>query len=165
MGRQYRVIRAGILSLTLFALLSGCAAIRGASARRKHIEDATRGHVYNRPVDQVWTQARQLLFERGFTVRDTGEGASHQAETEWRQDGNNHRVRYLLSGLPASDDKAQVQFTRAEEQYDKGGSWSPLDTERDVEMEFELIKRVEPDQANVIETDADKAKSKAEAGS
>jgi uncharacterized protein YceK len=150
------------LLLTLVALLSGCAAIRGATARRKHIEDATRGHVYNRPVDQVWTQARQLLFERGFTVRDTGEASSHQAETEWRQDGN-HRVRYLLSGLPASEDKAQVQFTRAEEQHDKGGGWSPLDTERDMDMEFELIKRVEPDQASVIETEADKAKEQAKA--
>lgn len=161
MGTQYRVIRVGLLLLTLVALLTGCAAIRGATARRKHIEDATRGHVYNRPVDQVWTQARQLLFERGFTVRDTGEGGTHQAETEWKQDGNSHRVRYLLSGMSAADDKAQLQFTRAEEQHDKGGGWSPLDTERDLDMEFELIKRVEPDQASGIETDAEKAKDKA----
>ena len=163
MGIQYRKTRVGVLSLTLIALLTGCAAIRGATARRKHIEDATRGHVYNRPVDQVWTQARQLLFERGFTVRDTGEGGTHQAETEWKQDGNNHRVRYLLSGMPATKDKAQVQFTRAEEQLDKGSGWSPLDTDRDLDMEFELIKRVEPEQASGIESDADKAKDKAAA--
>jgi len=149
--------------LALVALLTGCAAMRGATARRKHIEDATRGHVYNRPVDQVWAPARQLLFERGFTVRDTGESGSHQAETEWKQEGNDRRVRYLVSGMPASDDKAQVQFTRAEEQHDKGGGWSSVDTERDLDMEFELIKRVEPDQASHIETDADVAKEKAKA--
>jgi hypothetical protein len=162
MDVRHRLIRVGILSLTFVALLSSCAALRGASARRKHIEEATRGHVYNRPVDQVWGPARQLLFERGFTVRDTGEGGSHQAETEWKQEGNDRRVRYLVSGMPASDDKAQVQFTRAEQQQDRGGGWSPLDTDRDLDMEYELLKRVEPDQASLIETDADQAKKKAE---
>jgi len=138
--------------------------MRGAAARRKHIEDATHGHVYNRPVGHVWGQARQLLFERGYTVRDTGEGGSYQAETEWKQEGQDRRVRYLLSGLPAGDEKAQVQFTRSEEQRDKG-SWMSLDTGRDLDMEYELIKRVEPEQASVIEADADKAKEKAKAES
>ena len=165
MGTRYRLIRAAFLSLTLVSLLVGCAAIRGATARRKHIEDATRGHVYNRPMGQVWGQARQLLFERGYTVRDTGEGGSHQAETEWKQEGNDRRARYLLSGIPAGDDKAQVQFTRAEEQHEKGGGWSTLGTERDLDMEYELIKRVEPEQASVIESDADKAKATAESKS
>jgi uncharacterized lipoprotein len=139
--------------------------MRGATARRKHIEDATRGHIYNRPVDQVWSQARQLLFERGFTVRDTGEGGTHQAETEWKAEGNDRRVRYLVSGMSASDNKAQVQFTRSEEQHAKGGGWSPVDTERDLDMEYELIKRVEPSEASSIETAADQAKTKAEAES
>jgi hypothetical protein len=160
---RYRSIREGLLSVTLIALLVGCAAMRGATARRKHIEDATRGYVYNRPVDQVWGQARQLLFERGYTVRDSGEGGTHQAETEWKHDGN-RRVRYLLSGMPVGDDKAQVQFTRSEEQRDKG-EWSSLDTERDLDIEYELLKRVEPEQASVIEADAEKAKDKAAAES
>lgn len=151
-----------MLSLALVSLLAGCAAIRGATARRRHIEDATRGHVYNRPLDQVWGQARQLLFERGYTVRDSGEGGSHQAETEWKQEGRDRRARYLLSGMPTGDDKAQVQFTRAEEQLEKGGGWSSLGTERDLDMEYELIRRVEPEQASVIEADADKAKLEAE---
>jgi hypothetical protein len=163
MGKGYRWTRIGFSSLSLVVLLTGCAAIRGATARRNHIEDATRGHVYNRPVDQVWGPARQLLFEHGFTVRDTGEGGTHQAETEWKQEDRDRRVRYLVSGMPASDDRAQVQFTRSEEQHEKSGGWSPLDTERDLDLEFELIKRVEPEQASHIETDADQAKEKAKA--
>lgn len=163
MGTRYGWIRVGFLSLTLVSLLMSCAAIRGATARRKHIEDATRGYVYNRPIDQVWGKARQLLFERGYSVRDSGEGGSHQAETEWKLEGNDRRVRYLLSAMPAGDDKAQVQFTRSEEQREKRGGWSPLDTDRDLDMEYELIKRVEPDQASAIEADANQAKEKAEA--
>jgi hypothetical protein len=130
--------------------VAGCAAMRAAGARHEHIESQTQEYVYQKPLSQVWPQARQLLFEEGFEVKDTD---STTAETEWKK-GDSGRARYLLSGIEVDEGSCRVQFTK-DEQYKTDSGWSSSDPERDLGMEWKLIKKVDPDGARKIEADAD----------
>lgn len=152
MNMRVSTIWVGLVAAVLLQVV-GCGALRAASARQDHINNRTQAYVYNRPVDQVWGSARQMLFELGYTVRDTGEGGSFSAETEWKQEGK-ERSRYLLTGSSVDAGRCTVQFMRAEESQ-RGGNWDNDGTQRDFDIEFELIKRVEPDAAAQIESEAD----------
>jgi hypothetical protein len=149
---------AAILSLSL--CVAGCASLRAASARHDYIEGQTREYVYAQPLPTVWPQARQMLFTEGFEVKDTD---TSNAETEWKESGK-ERVRYLLSGIAVDDNSCRVQFTRAEEQKTKDGKWEHLDTDRDLGMEYKLIKKVDPDRAHGIESEADQKGEQAKKG-
>jgi hypothetical protein len=138
------------LTLLIAPALEGCGALRAAGARHQYIEQQTQSHVYDKPLGQVWPEARQLLFAEGYQVRDT-DGSS--AETDWKTAGKS-RTRYLLSGFDLDGKRSRIEFTRAEEQK-SGKQWEPLDTDRDLRLEFELIKKVDPDRAKRIEQEAD----------
>ncbi len=58
--------------LTL-GLVMGCATLRGMGAKHEHIETQTKNYVYNQSAQSVWPAARQILFEKGFEVKNTGE--------------------------------------------------------------------------------------------
>jgi len=150
-------MRASVLSLAVVVVVLsqafGCGAIRAASARESYIDGRAQDYVYNRPLDQVWGVARTMLFEQGYTVRDTGEGGTFAAETEWKQQGN-QRSRYLMTGMSVDAGRSRVQFTLAEESL-RDGNWYNDGANRDNDIEFELIKRVEPDAAAQIESEAD----------
>jgi len=137
----------------------GCAAFRAASARHEYIKGQTQEHVYNSPVQEVWSSARQMLFEKGYAVKDTGEAGAFAAETEWKQEGKS-RSRYLLTGVRVDDAHSRVQFTRAVETQRSGG-WDNDGAERDLEIEFDLIERVEPGAASQINKEADAKGEKA----
>lgn len=156
-------MRTGVLSLAFVVVVLsqvfGCGAIRAASARQNYINGRAQDYVYNRPLDQVWGVARTMLFEQGYAVRDTGEAGSFAAETEWKQQGN-ERSRYLMTGMSVDEGRSRVQFTLAEETLRNGG-WESAGANRDNHIEFELIKRVEPDAAAQIESEADVEAEKA----
>jgi len=159
MTRRSSLVTFLLLSVT--SAVSGCAAMRGMSARHAYMEAATEKHVYERPLNEVWPQARALLFEKGFEVKDTD---ATNAETEWKVDSSGkERVRYLLSGIAVGDDKCQVQFMKAEQsRIDK--TWTDPDTERDLELEQRLIEKVEPSvyKQMTAEADAEAEKAKQE---
>lgn len=142
----------GVMSLAL--LSGGCAAMRGMSAKHAYREQQTENHVYKQPLSAIWPQARQLLFESGFEVKDT-DGSN--AETEWRPapGDNTQRERYLVSGIEVSPSECKVQFTRAT-QFRSGSTWGSMQTERDLGMEFDLIKRADPDAFAAIEAEGDR---------
>jgi len=146
-----------LMGLVGIALTMGsCAAMRGMAAKHAYIEEQTENHEYAKPLSEVWPQARQLLFEQGFEVKDTD---ASNAETEWKVE-DKERQRYLLSGIEVGDDKCKVQFTRATE-YKTDGKWGSTDTERDIKMEYALIKKVEPDEHAKIEAEANARSKKA----
>lgn len=146
-----------LLLIAALAGLPGCAGFRAAGARHAHIEKQVEKQVYNKPLSVVWPQARQLLFTEGYTVKDTD---ATNAETEWKYAGS-FRTRYLLSGITTSDDTCQVQFLKSEEQRSNDGGYYPPDTKRDLGMEWKLLKKVAPDQAQAIEAEADAEAEKA----
>jgi hypothetical protein len=142
----------GLMSLAMLG--GGCAAMRGMSAKHAYREQQTQNHVYKQPLKTIWPQARQLLFEQGFEVKDT-DGSN--AETEWKVDPTNskQRNRYLLSGVEVSDAECKVQFTKATE-FQEGGNWGSQQSERDLGLEFDLIKKADPDAYAQIEAEGDK---------
>lgn len=147
-------------AMSLMILGSGCAAMRGMSAKHAYREQQTENHVYKQPLKTVWPQARQLLFEQGFEVKDT-DGTN--AETEWRiaPGDNTQRERYLLSGLEVSESECKVQFTKATE-FKTGANWGSPQTERDLGLEFDLIKKADPDAFAQIEAEGDRRAEAAE---
>jgi hypothetical protein len=127
--------------------------MRASGARHAHIEKETETYTYDKPLSAVWPQARQLLFTEGYEVKDTD---ASNAETSWKStDG--YRSRYLLSGIVIDDTHCQVQFMKAEEQKKEKGGYYDADIERDLGMEWKLIKKVAPDKAKKIESEADSA--------
>jgi len=156
MGRRSAV---AIAAMGFALLVSGCAAMRGMSAKHAYIEAETEKHVYQKPLKEVWPQARQLLFQAGYSVKDTD---ASNAETEWKVDGT-RRERLLVSGIDIAPTQCKVQFMRAQEQQ-VSGKWTSDATERDLKLEYELIKHVEPDEHNKIESEADSRGKKAEKG-
>jgi hypothetical protein len=147
-----------VLLLSLGVATLGCAAMRGMSAKHAYLEQETNSHVYNRPLKEVWPQARQLLFERGFEVKDTD---ASNAETEWKLEANKKdRERYLLSGIEVGPTECKVQFTKATEYLDKG-EWRHGDTGRDLKAELDLIQKAEPDVYSAMQAEGDKRADKA----
>ena len=148
-----------LLLLSVVSSASSCAAIRGMSARSAYMEAETDKHVYDRPLNEVWPQARALLFEEGLEVKDTD---ATNAETEWKMDyGGTERVRYLLSGIAVGDDKCQIQFTKAvQSRSDK--TWTAANTRRDFALEQRLIQKVEPSAYERMTAQADVEAKKAE---
>ena len=152
---QKQLTPVGLLIGCIVAV-SGCAFLKGSMAKTKHIREQTEIHTYKKPLDQVWGQARQLLFGLGYEVKDSG---PQDAETEWKVEGN-ERTRYLLSGIVVSEQSCKVQFTKASQskapkskEFDSGTT-----TERDLKLEYELIKKIEPEEHARIEKEA-KAKA------
>jgi hypothetical protein len=149
----------GFAALTLLvALGSGCASLRASGARHRYVEQQTEAHVYDKPMSTVWPQARQILFEKGFSVKDTD---ASTAETEWLQK-DQHRQRYLLSGTPVDDASCRIEFMRHEQSL-RNGNWEDDGTDRDLGLEWKLIEKASPDAAKKIEADADAAGEKARA--
>jgi hypothetical protein len=157
-------VRTVLLALALSSALAstvGCASIRASGARHQYIENKTESHVYDKPLSAVWPEARQLLFAKGYSVKDTD---SSSAETEWKKSSDDFRNRILLTGTPLSDTSCKVQFMK-EEQQRMDGEWSSSGAERDLGLEWELIRKVTPDVADKIETEADAEGQKAAAKS
>ena len=162
MYRKTTLVLSIAVGLVLVALAAtGCAGIRASQARQDYIDQATRSHVYDKPCEQVWPDARQLLFAEGYSVKDTGEGTTMTVETEWNYEDefdDTEATRYLVQGSAPRSGTCKVEFTRSER--DDGD----LETERDLEMEWELLQRVDPAEARQIraeaEEEADRARNK-----
>ncbi len=142
-------------ALLLFALgaltMLGCGALRAASARQAHINEQMQNYTYEKSLDQIWPEARALLFEAGYQVRDTGEGST-TLETEWSRSEGGSVVRYLVQGIELDGGKAQVRFNSQAKTKDGSAGGG-----RDYSMEWRLVQRVEPTRAARIEGDADAA--------
>jgi hypothetical protein len=132
------------------ALATGCAAMRAAAARQTYINNQTSGHVYNQPVGQVWPAARQLLFEAGYQVKDTGEAGALTLETDWLAGQNDQSSRVLVQGIAVDDTHAKVQFTR----LTRRTNMQP-ESSRALDLEWELIQRADPDSATQIQAQAE----------
>lgn len=141
----------GLLAVILFAttVLGGCAGIRAASARQAHINAETKNHVYNMPCQQVWPTARQILFAEGYAVKDTGEGSTMTLETEWAYKGQGSS-RYLVQGIEPQAGQCKVNFT-INSRSQKGN----LDSNRDLEIEWELLQKVDQRAAQEIMQEAE----------
>ncbi len=150
--------RRALLAMVLgIGLTTGCATLKGYQAKQQYIKDQTRTHVYARPIATVWPEVRKLLFEKGFKTKDSDSGNSYALETEEKKEGE-EMIRYLVTGTKVDDSTCRVEFTRV-----ATGTVGRAATERDLDIEWTLLKRVEPDAGQKIESEAvavgEKAKS------
>jgi hypothetical protein len=156
-------MRSTLSFVGLFILIgatAGCATFRGASARHQYIESQSRDYVYAKPAGEVWPAARAMLFEKGYEVKNTGEGGTLTAESEWKYDGKN-RSRYLIQVNPVDEGHCKVVFTKLEGDRKS----TSTDSTRDIGTEWELIQRVEPERAAEIKAEAEKRADAAKAAS
>ena len=138
----------GIVLATLIALISGCASMRAASAERRYIERATANYVHKRSLDAVLPEARKLLFEKGFQVRDS-DGRS--LETEYQQSRDSD-VRYLVTSTKSGNGwKVHFTIDEVDARSDRA------QTKRDLDMEWQLIGRVDRAWYNKTQREADAA--------
>ena len=145
----HRTLTLLLLGLGALTML-GCGALRAASARQAHINEQMQNYTYEKPLTDIWPEARAMLFETGYQVRDTGEG-SKTLETEWSRSEGGTLVRYLIQGIE-TDGKAQVRFNRQAKTKDGSAGGG-----RDYDMEWKLVQRVEPERAAKIQTEAQAA--------
>jgi uncharacterized lipoprotein len=141
-----------MLALSAFAvtLAASCASMRASAARSAHIDKMTKQHVYDQPCEQVWPTARQLLFSQGFSVKDTGEGTNRTLETEWAYQGKNS-ARYLVQGIEPSEEQCKVNFSKNE----RSSANNQTSSSRDLDIEWNLLKKADPDSAQKIMQEAD----------
>lgn len=140
------------LALVVFSV-TGCAGMRAAAARSKHIQTAVMGHTYQKPCNEIWAAARTMLFARDYQVKSADAAAGLTLETEWKFEGNGSTgggsARYLFQGTSPTPTSCQVQATRAYKNQQGQTSMN-----RDWQMEWDVLKQVDIPAAQQIEADA-----------
>ena len=151
-------VRAVLALLALIATAGGCSHLRASSARQRYINDQTATYVYQQPINEVWPHVRKTLFERGYQAKGVDSGGSYSVETEPRAE-EKRIVRYLVQGTKVDDGHCRIEVTKMSEENGR------VNTSRDLEMEWLLIQRAEPQGAQQITTGAEAEANKARAAS
>ncbi len=135
------------LSFALLMLsISGCASMRANSARQAYIHSATKSYVYKASLESIFPEARKILFEYGYQVRDSNDNS---LETEWARDQTTER-RYLVTATKVKTGYS-LQFTLSEMRERS----TSATTSRDLDVEWVLIQRLDPAFAREVQAEAD----------
>ncbi|WP_375770322.1 hypothetical protein NR798_05350 [Archangium gephyra] len=157
------------LSLVLLAvttLATGCA----ASRREAYIQDKAAQHVYRKPIAEVWPQVRMLLKEKELPLREAP--GAYEISTDWQMVGapstlGTNYVRYLVRGKQPTPAMCSVEIFK---QNRVEAGQGPVDAQtgqrreigtdttnmvRDMEMEWELLQRIDPEAAKALRTEAE----------
>lgn len=136
----------------LFCSSLGCTSIKKAYYKDEYISSQMQNYSHTTNFIKLWSEARTILFESGFIVRDSGNG--YNVETEWGHINDYTRRRYLLVGYTNSDGTGSIQFNYVEETRHEGVRPSQ-ENGRDYEMEYELLRRVDYNKWTEIDRAAD----------
>ena len=140
--------------VALASLLAGCAGPRPVD-RDAFIREQMAALVLPGSIDAVWPQLRELLSEQGFNGID--EPGTLRYESEWKVEEAPSRlagrlVRYHAQGIRLPEDRSRVVLTRFVRKQELGrGPPEPSEGTRDFEMELLLYKKVDPDEAALLE--------------
>ncbi|MCY1030557.1 hypothetical protein OV207_03740 [Corallococcus sp. BB11-1] len=162
---------AALLVVSALALaFTGCAARR----QQAYLEDKALGHVYRKPLAEVWPEALALVKDKGFSVMQ-GKGG-FEAQTEWLQTSaasslGTSFARYLVRGYERGPGQSAIEFRRQDRSEARaadntdGRPTAPGETatgpnnsqmRRDTELEWELLQKVDPDAAAALKAEAKK---------
>jgi hypothetical protein len=165
-------IRSSLSRLLLVAgalvIASGCA----SNKRDTYVRERAGEHVYSLPAPQLYRQATDLLKSKGYSLR---EDAPHfVAVTEWKQDGGGSNIAtaysaYQVQVLPVSPTSSTVVFEKqnrvskaaGQNETATGGDRNEAGlmsatTSRDLEMEWLLLQRADPQTAEQLQAQASK---------
>ena len=158
-----------LMLLAALALTSGCA----ARQREAFVHDKAHEHVYRAPLAEVWPHARALLQEKGYSLMEAKGG--FEAQTEWLQTSGASSLgttfqRYLMRGRERGPGQSSVEFYKmvrsesrgADNVDENGGRGGGMNTAQasnqsilDLEMEWELLQRVDPEAAKAYQAEAE----------
>lgn len=145
----------------------GCAAQRQQAA----LEDDVREHVYRKPLADVWPTALALLKDKGFSV--IADPTRYEARTEWAQITppsalGTHFASFYVVGTERGSGECTVRYYRNERSVavapSRPGQPDPLleyqpdgiqgsrlvPSDRDRDLEWQLLQRLEPDVARTL---------------
>lgn len=162
MTRPAAWIAAGLLATSF-----GCASWQANRARNKYLAQQLDAISYAKPMGEVWAEARRLLADKGYPLAGEDAKAVGQQQgwflarlvspsRETRVDGKGNwmldsgwlkAVRYHLEGVNAGAG-CRVVFTSIEQDQVDHRNESG---HRDLQMELELARRVDPEAAARIE--------------
>lgn len=143
-----------VVGLVLISTLFACATAEQKRASRAQDEAFaaafTRGihaHVYEMSCQAVLPVAEELLIKRGYsTLVYDQEG--FMVEMQWKEGAEGVRARYVVQGMALGEQRCNVQVMAEKE---VGGQKDALRSE---EVELELLKRIQPEQAKAIKNKA-----------
>jgi uncharacterized lipoprotein len=156
-----------VVLLAVSALAVGCASTR----REAYLQDKAMQHVYRKPIAEVWPQVRSMLQEKELEMREAPGG--YEISTDWQMVGapsslGTAYVRYLVRGKQPTPAMCSVEIFR---QNRTEAGQGPVDAQtgqrrdigtdttnmtRDMEMEWELLQRVDPEGAKALREEAEK---------
>lgn len=152
--RSIRPLRA----LALALVLSTTTACAGLQAKNAHIEAETTAYVFDEDPAVVLAAARQLLFEQGYIVNDSGPNA---LETDWQvADSGKQRSRMLIQ-VTVSEQGTRLSANGAHQGLNSKGEWYGGGGHPDAYFVLDVIEQLDADAANRIRTGADAARDAA----
>ncbi len=159
-----------LMTATLAVAAGGCAAQRAAAARTRLLQEKLDELRYSRPLEEVWGEARRLLAEKGYPLAGRDAEAVGQKpaflssifspaketqpdpaggqflETGWGPGP----LRYRLQGSTEGS-STRVAFWAIAEDPTEHGRDALARPSRDVDMELELARRLDPEAVARIE--------------
>lgn len=154
-----------VLAVCLLAV--GCT----ASRREMYLHEKASGHVFHKPIAEVWPQVRSMLRERDLPMREVQGG--FEIATDWWMQGTpsslgTSYVRYYVRGRHPSPETCVVEIFRqnrttrdsedmASTSNRMSGATDTNAMTRDRELEWELLQRVEPETAQTLRAEAEKS--------
>jgi uncharacterized lipoprotein len=158
-----------LMLLAAVALTAGCAARR----REAYVQDKAHNHVYRMPLAELFPHARQLMVEKGYSLRESKGG--FEVQTEWLQTSAASSLgttfqRYLVRGIERGPGQSSVEFikmvrneSRGADNVDENGgrgggvaqTGAATQTQPDLEMEWELLQRVDAEAAKTYQGEAE----------
>lgn len=156
-----------LVVLALSMLATGCAATR----REAYVQEKASQYVYSKPIAEVWPQVRMLLKEKDLPLRESP--GAFEISTDWHQVGapstlGTSYVRYLVRGKQPTPAMCAVEiFKQNRVEAGQGpvdartGQRGSIGTDttnlqRDMELEWELLQRVDPEGAKGLRAEAEK---------
>ncbi len=181
---MYRSTRAAgvLLAVATLLALSGCS----RSLRENYQRDQAANHVYRKPLAEMWPQVKALLQEKGYSWRENPGRFVLETEWRDAGGGSlgpATSYRYLVEGNTLPNGSTTLRVTRAERtsqdigvdyrngvvrtRSDMAGAMASSNTSgklpterrsaRDLQLELELLQRIDPEAAAKLEADAKSA--------
>jgi len=145
-------MRALVLALALLAGSPTPAAKKGVTLDPAVAADPDsvaklQAHLYHSSPMDLAAAARAMLESKGLTVPDHEDPLT--VATDWQPDKKGGRTRYVVRVVAMSAAAARVQFVR-----ERDGGADETDKRDDLDAEWALLTRVEPDAAEEIRSGA-----------
>ncbi|WP_375772395.1 hypothetical protein NR798_16410 [Archangium gephyra] len=167
MSSKRSLLPLSLLVLAIASLATGCA----ASRREAYVQEKASQYVYRKPIADVWPHVQTLLKEKELELREAP--GAYEISTDWQMAGapsslGTAYARYLVRGKQPTAatcsvqifkqnrvETAQSQGSRTNQGQENPGFNDSTNLQRDMEMEWELLQRVDPEAAKSLRAEAE----------